>query len=97
MNMALPETPATKTQAERLLDYLIEHPAGANPLQAWQELGIYRIADPAHRLRAKGYDVRTATMTVFNRFHEECRVGLYYLPAEEIERIRAERAKAGTQ
>lgn len=93
MNKTLPATPATKTQADRLLDYLLEHPGGLNPLEAWQRLGIYRVADPAHRLRSRGFAVKTAVEIVSNQFGEECRVGLYYLPAEEIERVLAERAK----
>ena len=37
-----------QTQAERLLAYLQQH-GSITPMQAWQELGIYRLAARAAR------------------------------------------------
>ena len=72
------------TQADRLLAYLQDH-GSIRPLEALNELGIYRVADPAHKLRKRGVDVRTRMVTVRNRWDEDCRVAEYYLqPAESV-------------
>lgn len=44
------------TQQDRLLSLLREGPV--TPLQAWIELGIYRLSDVVLKLRAKEYDIQ---------------------------------------
>lgn len=64
------------TQCGRLLEYLRKH-GKINPLEAWQELGIYRLAARCHDLRCSGHDIIKATVSVQNRFGEDCRVAEY--------------------
>ena len=64
------------TQEERLEHYLIEHRA-VNPLEAWVELGIYRLSAIVHNLKKKGMQIETVRIGVFNRFGESCNVAEY--------------------
>ncbi len=64
------------TQDERLLDYLKDN-GRIDPLQAWQELGIYRLSACIHRLRNQGWDIKTKRKVVNNKFDESCVVALY--------------------
>lgn len=66
------------TQDQRLLDYLKDH-KHIDPLQAWQELGIYRLSACIHRLRGQGHNIISNRKTVNNRFGEKCRVAKYEL------------------
>lgn len=66
------------TQDERLLNYLKDN-YNINPLEAWTELGIYRLSACIHRLRKQGWNIETETIGVFNRFDELCMVGDYKL------------------
>lgn len=69
------------TQCDRLLEYLKSH-AYINPLQAWQELGIYRLSGRIYDLRHAGYDIESSDMTVLNQFGEKCTVASYRLVQE---------------
>lgn len=64
------------TQANRLLDYLKTN-GTINPLESWQQLGIYRLSDTVFRLRKEGYLIRTDLVEVKNQFNEVCRVANY--------------------
>lgn len=64
------------TQPNRLLDYLKLH-GTINPLESWQQLGIYRLSDTVFRLRKQGYLIRTDLVEVKNQFNEVCRVANY--------------------
>lgn len=70
------------TQPDRLLAYLQQH-GSIRPLEALNELGIYRVADPAHKLRKRGIDVRTRMVKVTNRWDEVTEVAEYYLLQEQ--------------
>jgi hypothetical protein len=65
-------------QEERLLQYL-ESGKTINPLQSWQELGIYRLSDVVLRLKRKGHDIITERKGCKNRFGEKCNFGEYRL------------------
>lgn len=65
------------SQCERLLNRLKSGPI--NPLEAWQELGIYRLGARVFDLRQAGHDVKKSTRTVYNRYGEPCRVAEYSL------------------
>ena len=68
-----------KTQNERLAEYL-EQNESINPMQAWIELGIYRLSARCHDLRHKfGMNIKTSTVTVENQFGEDCHVAEYRL------------------
>ena len=66
------------TQKQRLLTYL-EQGNKINPLKAWQELGIYRLASRICDLRKDGNEIKDEWLEVPNRFGEFVRVKEYYL------------------
>jgi|TARA_R100001463_G_scaffold131655_1_gene191825 hypothetical protein len=66
------------TQKQRLLAYL-EQGNKINPLKAWQELGIYRLASRICDLRKEGNEVKDEWLEVPNRYGEFVRVKQYYL------------------
>lgn len=77
------------TQSERLLLWL-RTGRTITPMQGWDELGIYRVGDPVHKLRKRGLRIRTEDKEVPNRFGESCLVGLYSLePINEAEKLDA--------
>jgi len=65
-------------QQERLTEYLEKH-GKIDPLKAWTQLGIYRLADTVFNLRKKGYDITTTNKKVKNKFKEVCVVAEYKL------------------
>lgn len=66
------------TQKERLLIYL-EEGNKINPLKAWQELGIYRLASRICDLKKEGNNIKDEWLEVPNRYGEFVRVKQYYL------------------
>ena len=64
------------SQKQRLLDFLLTYKK-INPLQAWKELGIYRLSDTVLQLRKDGYSIDTAKIEVKNKFNEDCKVAEY--------------------
>lgn len=66
------------THDERLLDYLKDN-RNIDPLLAWKELGIYRLAAVIHSLKKKGHNITTERKKVLNRFSENCNVANYIL------------------
>ena len=69
------------SQKQRLLAYLKQHPI--NPLEAWQQLGIYRLAAQVHILRDEGHNIKTDLVEVKNRYNEVCKVAKYTLIESE--------------
>lgn len=69
------------TQKERLLDYLKSH-GRINPLDAWKQLGIYRLSAVVFDLRKDGHRIETTRKAVQNQFGEECVVAEYVLVTE---------------
>ena len=69
------------TQCDRLLKRLQEGPV--TPMQAWNELGIYRLAPRVLDLRARGHDIARQLVAVDNRFGETCHVAQYHLVGQE--------------
>ena len=71
-----------ETQSQRLLAYL-EKNGSIDPLQAWKDLGIYRLGARVFDLRQAGHSICKTMAKVQNRFGEECRVALYSLVPNE--------------
>lgn len=72
----------SKTQCERLLEYLQAHLiTGINPLESWQNLGIYRLGARIFDLKKAGYNIIANSCEVTNRYGEKCRVACYRLGA----------------
>lgn len=67
-----------ETQNERLLKHLT-YVGQINPLQAWIELGIYRLGARIFDLKEAGHDIASSLIDVQNKFGEKCRVSLYSL------------------
>ena len=63
------------SQKQRLEEYLKIH-GSINPLQAWAELGIYRLSARINELRDSML-IETKTIKVDNQFGEKCRVACY--------------------
>ena len=65
-------------QETRLLEYLKTNYT-ITPMEAWNELGIYRLSDVVFKLRNKNYEIETERMSVVNRFNEVCSFAEYKL------------------
>ena len=66
------------TQAQRVLDY-IEEFGGITQLDALKELGVMRLASRISDLKKQGYPIKSETVSVKNRFEEECYIKRYSL------------------
>lgn len=64
-------------QCDRLLERLKRGPI--TPLEAWSELGIYRLGARVYDLKEQGHDIAKDLVAVRNRNGEECRVAQYRL------------------
>lgn len=71
------------TQNERLLAYFKEGKS-IQPLQAWHNLGIYRLGSRIHDLRKAGHNITREWVEVYNRWGEECRVAEYKLEMPDV-------------
>jgi len=67
-------------QKERVIHYLNNY-TSIDPLESWNELGIYRLSACIHTLRQEGYKIITKHKDVTNRFGEKCNVAEYHLSA----------------
>jgi len=63
-------------QSKRLLEHL-KAKGKIAPLEALNDLGIYRLADTVYKLRALGYDIKTKQTKSFNRFKERVQFATY--------------------
>ncbi len=66
------------TQANRVLEYL-ESGKTITTLNAFKELGITRLAARVYELKCDGHEVKKNTITVVNRFDENCSIAEYYM------------------
>ena len=67
------------TQCDRILSYLETHTA-INPMQAWEECGVYRLGARIYDLKhKKGVKITKRMIDVPNRFGEKCKVAQYRL------------------
>ena len=69
------------TQAERIIDY-IEKFGSITQYEALQDLGVMRLASRISDLKKQGYHIKGETVTVKNRFEEDCYVKRYSLAVE---------------
>lgn len=66
------------TQCERLKNYLQSYNS-ITPLEAWSELGIYRLGARIFDLKREGLNIRSGMVGVMNKFGEKCNVAKYTL------------------
>jgi hypothetical protein len=64
-------------QEKRLLEYLKINKR-ITPLEAWAELGIYRLSAIMFKLREK-CEIQTSRKSVTNKFGEHCNFAVYEL------------------
>jgi hypothetical protein len=63
-------------QNERLLEHL-KHFGSVEPMQAWTQLGIYRLASRICELRQDGHPIKKKMVLMTNRWGEEVRFARY--------------------
>lgn len=68
------------SQNERLLLHL-KNFGTIQPMMAWSQLGIYRLASRICDLRKEGHSIEKRMVTLTNRWGEEVRVAEYKLEA----------------
>jgi DNA-binding IclR family transcriptional regulator len=66
------------THVDRLLKHLQSH-GTITPMEAWSELGIYRLGARVFDLRKAGHNVETEIVPLQNQFGEPCKVARYTL------------------
>lgn len=69
------------TQAQRVLDY-IDTFGSITQLEALKDLGVMRLASRISDLKKQGYLIQSETITVQNRFEEDCYIKRYSLRGE---------------
>ena len=67
------------TQAVRLANYLQNENRHIDPLEAWLQLGIYRLSARIYDLRKQGVNIITHRKNVINMWDEQIPVGNYEL------------------
>lgn len=66
------------SQEDRIVDYM-QRFGGITQLEALRDLGVMRLASRVSALRQKGVAIKSETVTIKNRFGEECRISRYSL------------------
>jgi hypothetical protein len=66
------------TQANRVLDWL-ESGKTITTLDSFRDLGITRLAARIYELKKEGHTINKRTLTVANRFSEECHIAEYFI------------------
>lgn len=72
------------TQRQRVLDYMREHGC-INPLESWQQIGVYRLAARINELHKSGVGIVREWVEVPNRYGETCRVRMYSIAKGQME------------
>ena len=66
------------TQCDRIIMYMQEY-GSISTLEAFNDLGVARLASRIHDLRSKGYKIKSETKTSKNRFGETTSYKVYRL------------------
>ena len=69
------------TQAQRVLNY-IETFGSITQMEALNDLGVMRLASRISDLKRQGHAIVSETITVKNRFEEDCYIKQYRLKGE---------------
>ncbi len=70
------------SQLDRVLSHLKENKT-ISPLQAWRDLGIYRLSAVIFKLRQEGHKIETNLVEVVNRWGESAFIAEYSLEPEQ--------------
>jgi hypothetical protein len=71
-------------QMERVLSHL-KTKGTIQPLEAWRDLGIYRLSAVIFDLRQEGHKIDTKRIEMVNRFGEPALIAEYSLEVEKCE------------
>ena len=66
------------TQCDRIVMYMQEY-GSISTLEAFNDLGVARLASRIHDLKDRGYDIKSETKTGKNRFGETTSYKVYRL------------------
>jgi hypothetical protein len=66
------------TQCERIVDYMRQF-GSISTLEAFNDLGVARLASRIHDLRQQGYNIESEVKTAKNRFGESTSFKIYRL------------------
>jgi hypothetical protein len=67
-----------ETQAERVLSYM-EDFGSITQMEALNDLGVMRLASRISDLKKQGYPIKSETISVKNRYKEDCYIKRYSL------------------
>lgn len=70
------------TQCQRIIDYM-ERFGSISTLEAFNDLGVARLASRIHDLKAQGYKINSEIKSSKNRFGEDTYYKVYRLAEEE--------------
>lgn len=70
------------TQCMRILDYMKQF-GSISTLEAFNDLGVARLASRTHDLKGQGYNIISETKTSKNRFGETTSFKVYRLAEED--------------
>lgn len=70
-------------QMDRVLSHLKEK-GTLQPLEAWRDLGIYRLSAVIYDLRKEGHKISTKRVEVVNCFGEVALIAEYSLEVENV-------------
>lgn len=70
------------TQNERIYDHLLAV-GPIQPMAAWRDLGVYRLASRINDLRKAGHKISTKKVEVINRWGESAYIAEYSLELED--------------
>jgi hypothetical protein len=70
------------TQNERIYDHLLAV-GPIQPMAAWRDLGVYRLASRINDLRKLGHNIKTKKVEVVNRWGESSYIAEYSLELED--------------
>jgi hypothetical protein len=71
------------SQIDRVLSHL-KSKGKIQPLEAWRDLGIYRLSAVIYELRQEGHKIATKRVEVVNRFGESAFIAEYSLEIENV-------------
>ncbi len=63
-------------QQKRVLTHL-QTKGSIQTLEAWTDLGIYRLSDVVYKIKKQGYDIETKMTKSYNRFKEKVSFATY--------------------
>ena len=66
------------TQCDRVANYMRQH-GSITQLEAYNELGVFRLASRINDLRRYGYNIVSKSEEVKNKFGEKCKISRYTL------------------